>query len=53
MDAPAASATCRYLADWVTVKTRWRLSIDTAERAAIKKTATGCGDPRITVTHAR
>ena len=32
---PYAPATCRYLADWVSVKIRWRLSVDTAERSSI------------------
>jgi len=32
---PHAPATCRYLADWVSVKIRWKLSIDTAERSSI------------------
>ncbi|MFK8845031.1 HNH endonuclease family protein [Streptomyces sp. Ac-502] len=50
---PAASARCRYLADWVTVKTRWRLSTDTTEHAAVKKIAAGCADLRITVAYAR
>ncbi|MBZ3904427.1 HNH endonuclease family protein [Streptomyces griseiscabiei] len=50
---PAASATCRYIADWVTVKTRWGLTADPAEHAAITRIAGGCDDPLITVTHAR
>ena len=32
---PYAGATCRYLADWVSVKLRWRLSVDPAERSSI------------------
>ena len=32
---PHAPATCRYLADWVSVKLRWKLSVDTAERSSI------------------
>ncbi|MEU7088020.1 HNH endonuclease family protein [Streptomyces achromogenes] len=35
----AALATCRYIADWVTVKTRWGLTADPAEHAALQKTA--------------
>lgn len=50
---PAASATCRYISDWVTVKTRWGLSIDPAEHAAIQRVAATCDNPVITVTHAR
>jgi hypothetical protein len=29
---PAASATCQYVTDWVTVKYRWSLDVDQAER---------------------
>ncbi|MEW2577696.1 HNH endonuclease family protein [Streptomyces syringium] len=50
---PAASATCRYLADWVTVKSRWHLSVDTSELTALHRIADGCDDPVITLTHAR
>ena len=32
---PHAPATCRYLADWVSVKLRWKLSVDTAERSSM------------------
>ncbi|MGR6998849.1 GmrSD restriction endonuclease domain-containing protein [Yinghuangia aomiensis] len=32
---PATSATCRYLTDWVVVKTRWGLSVDDRELAAL------------------
>ncbi|MFF9025657.1 HNH endonuclease family protein [Streptomyces eurythermus] len=49
----AASATCRYIADWVTVKTRWGLTADPAEHAALQKTAARCDGPEITVTLAR
>jgi Protein of unknown function (DUF1524) len=40
---------CRYLDDWVAVKIRWRLSIDTAEQAALQSLANGCADDTITV----
>ncbi|MFJ4094131.1 hypothetical protein ACIPYS_21330 [Kitasatospora sp. NPDC089913] len=53
MDAPAAAATCRYISDWVTVKTRWQLSTDPAEHAAIQRIAARCDNPVITVTLAR
>lgn len=32
---PSLGATCRYLADWVSVKLRWKLSVDAAERSSI------------------
>ncbi|MEL5957141.1 hypothetical protein AADR41_20600 [Streptomyces sp. CLV115] len=50
---PAKSATCRYLKDWVTVKTRWTLTTDPAEHAAIEQIAAGCDDTEITITLAR
>ncbi|MEV8455454.1 HNH endonuclease family protein [Streptomyces sp. NPDC052095] len=50
---PAASATCRYISDWVTVKTRWGLSVDAAERAAIQRITATCDNPVITVALAR
>lgn len=43
------SVTCRYLADWVVVKTRWSLTVDTAERAALLRIAGGCGPKRTKV----
>jgi hypothetical protein len=44
---------CRYLREWVAVKHRWRLSVDSAERSAMTSLASGCGNPTITVTLAR
>jgi hypothetical protein len=32
---PAAGYRCTYAADWVAMKTRWRLSIDPAEQMAL------------------
>ncbi|WP_018385660.1 hypothetical protein [Wenjunlia vitaminophila] len=37
----------------MTVKTRWRLSVDEAERTALWQVAAGCLDQRITVETAR
>lgn len=39
---PAKSFTCRYLARWVAVKYRWRLSVDSAERQAIRRSWSAC-----------
>ncbi|MEU5980586.1 hypothetical protein [Streptomyces sp. NPDC047315] len=50
---PAASATCRYLTDWVVVKTRCQLAVDPAEHTALQGIATGCPDPSVTLTLAR
>ncbi len=41
---------CRYLREWVAVKLRWSLSVDTAERAALRSLRSGCSDVTITVT---
>ena len=45
---PATSYQCTYSADWVAMKTRWSLSIDTAEKTALLGLLGGC--PQITVT---
>lgn len=44
---------CRYLEEWVAVKHRWGLAVDTAERSALTSLASGCSDVTITVTLAR
>lgn len=41
---PFADAQCRYLQDWVAVKTRWRLSVDEAEKTALQTLTAGCPD---------
>lgn len=41
---------CRYLREWVAVKHRWRLSVDSAEQSAMTTLAAGCSDTTITVT---
>ncbi|MFJ2630816.1 HNH endonuclease family protein [Streptomyces sp. NPDC087422] len=46
---PAADARCRYLDDWVSVKTRWNLSIDPAEQAALTDIADSCPDDELDV----
>ena len=44
---------CRYLREFVAVKTRWRLTVDTAEKSAMTALAADCTDSTITVTLAR
>jgi hypothetical protein len=44
---------CRYLREWVAVKHRWRLSVDSGEKSALTSLASGCADTTITVTLAR
>ncbi|MEU7994089.1 HNH endonuclease family protein [Micromonospora sp. NPDC049060] len=43
---------CRYVGEWVAVKTRWRLSVDSAEKSALTSRANSCTNITITVTHA-
>lgn len=45
-------ARCRYLGEWVAVKLRWRLTVDTAEQAALTTWAARCPDMTITFTPA-
>jgi hypothetical protein len=49
---PYSPARCRYVADWVAVKIRWRLSVDTVERDALAGLADSCGTVTVTVTRA-
>jgi len=44
-----AQQQCRYLREWVAVKHRWALGVDSAERSALTSLAAGCGDPTISV----
>lgn len=50
---PAAGYRCTYVNDWIADKTRWRLSIDAAEQAALEQDLAACPDSPITVTTAR
>ncbi|MBO4205993.1 HNH endonuclease family protein [Micromonospora echinofusca] len=43
---------CRYVAEWAAVKTRWRLTVDSAEKSALTSYANSCSNITITVTHA-
>jgi 3',5'-cyclic AMP phosphodiesterase CpdA len=38
---------CRYLSRWVAVKQRWGLTVDPAERAALRAGLAGCGWPAV------
>lgn len=46
-------ARCRYLREFVAVKLRWRLTVDSAERSAMTSLAGSCSNTTITVTRAR
>ncbi|OZV74968.1 HNH endonuclease [Micromonospora echinospora] len=43
---------CRYVTEWAAVKTRWRLTVDTAEKNALTSHAASCSNILVTVTHA-
>ncbi len=44
---------CRYLREFVAVKLRWRLTVDSAEEAAMSSLASSCSNVTIAVTRAR
>jgi hypothetical protein len=44
---------CRYLGEWVAVKHRWRLSVDSTELSALRSLSGSCSNTTITVTLAR
>jgi hypothetical protein len=46
---PRESFRCRYLTEWVVVKVRWKLSVDAAERAAIRLPLRECSRKTIKV----
>ncbi|QTD95727.1 HNH endonuclease family protein [Streptomyces cyanogenus] len=50
---PAAGYRCQYVTDWVADKTRWGLSIDTDEQAALTEVLGNCPNVPVTVTPAR
>ncbi|MFC6287633.1 HNH endonuclease family protein [Nocardioides sp. GCM10027113] len=43
---------CRYLGEWVAVKHRWRLTVDSTEKSALQSLASGCSNTTISVTYA-
>jgi hypothetical protein len=47
-----SAAKCRYVGEWVAVKLRWRLTVDSAEKSALASYAGGCSNVTITVTRA-
>ncbi|MGY0062867.1 HNH endonuclease family protein [Streptomyces sp. LZ34] len=48
-----AGAVCRYVGEWVAVKTRWGLTVDPGEAAALEQLADGCPDEELAVVLAR
>jgi hypothetical protein len=49
---PYSSAHGRYINEWVAVKLRWRLTVDSAEKSALTSWASNCPNVTITVTRA-
>lgn len=45
-------ARCHYLTEWVVVKIRWRLTVDSVEKSALTSIATGCTNSTLTVVRA-
>ncbi len=43
---------CRYLREWVAVKIRWRLNVDSAEKSALQSQSASCSNVTVTVTRA-
>ncbi|MFF0837659.1 MULTISPECIES: HNH endonuclease family protein [unclassified Streptomyces] len=50
---PAEGYRCQYVTDWIADKTRWGLSIDATEEAALTGELSRCPNTLITVTTAR
>nr|WP_235903040.1 HNH endonuclease family protein [Streptomyces sp. 1-11] len=50
---PAEGYRCQYATDWVADKTRWELSIDAVEQAALTEVLSHCPDVPVTVALAR
>lgn len=46
---PAADAQCQYVEDWVSVKTRWGLNVDPAEKETLGELAAACPDDALDV----
>ena len=44
------AARCRFIQEWVVVKKRWGLTVDSAEKSALTSYANGCTNVTITVT---
>ncbi|MEV6938686.1 HNH endonuclease family protein [Streptomyces sp. NPDC051132] len=50
---PAVGYRCQYVTDWIADKTRWTLSVDPSEEAALAQTLSRCPNTPVTVTLAR
>ncbi|MFC0533617.1 HNH endonuclease family protein [Phytohabitans kaempferiae] len=47
-----SSVRCRYVTEWAAVKTRWGLTVDSAEKSALTSYAASCSNVTVTVTTA-
>ena len=50
---PRAKARCRYVRDWVVVKSRWQLRVDLAEKRTVRRLVRRCGTADETVRFQR
>ncbi|MBW5420297.1 DUF1524 domain-containing protein [Streptomyces sp. BG9H] len=50
---PAEGNRCEYIAQWVAIKTRWKLAIDPSEEAALAENVTRCPNVPVKVQLAR
>jgi hypothetical protein len=46
---PSEAATCRYVYEWISVKTRWSLSIDSVEAEALTGIVADCPEMLVTI----
>jgi hypothetical protein len=46
---PSSASRCNYVAEWVAVKLRWGLAINSAEHTRLASLAAGCSSTRLTV----
>lgn len=44
---PRTAYRCTYVSEWISVKWRWRLTVDSSEQASLRVLANSCGNPRI------
>ncbi|MEU5874110.1 HNH endonuclease family protein [Glycomyces sp. NPDC047369] len=49
---PSQGAACRYVHEWVSVKTRWGLAVDAAEAEALGAIVSACPDAVVTIAPA-
>jgi hypothetical protein len=47
---PLSSVYCRYITEWTATKTRWGLTVDSAEKSALTSYAAACTNSTVTVT---